>query len=61
MIDGGESRNKQEAGIEEEYHFSGGGEYEPLSVKARSPAEAEKLWQEQRKKVESNQSLASNE
>ena len=36
----------------EDYHFSGGGEYEPITIKARDRDEAEKIWREQRKKVE---------
>jgi len=40
-----------------EFHFAGDGEYEPLTVKARDPEEAEKLWQEKRRKVVSLQEI----
>lgn len=49
-----ETSHKAEGELQE-FHFSGGGEYEPLTIKARSLAEAEKLWREQRKKVEPSQ------
>lgn len=58
-----ESKNKQITGAQnkeaelEEFHFSGGGEYEPLSVKARSREEAEEIWQKERKKVEPIQKI----
>lgn len=55
MIDGSGTKDKSaEAGLEQEYHFAGGLEYEPLTVKAASQEEAEKLWQQLRKKVEKN-------
>jgi hypothetical protein len=38
----------------EEYHFPGGLEYEPLTVRARNREEAELIWQQKRKKVELN-------
>lgn len=47
-------KSQSEAPLEE-YHFAGGGEYEPLAVQARSREEAEKLWQGKRKKVEPSQ------
>lgn len=37
---------------EEEYHFSGGGEYKPITIRASSPAEAEEKWKKERTKVE---------
>lgn len=53
MITGKEARNKsEEQRTEQEYHFSGGLEYEPLTVKAGSPEEAQALWASKRKKVE---------
>jgi len=53
MIDGAGIKDKAaEVRTEQEYHFAGGLEYEPLTVKAASREEAEKLWQEKRKKVE---------
>lgn len=52
MIDGAGIRDKTAEAIEQEYHFAGGLEYEPFTVKAASREEAEKLWQEKRKKVE---------
>lgn len=39
---------------EAEYHFSGGGEYEPCTIKATSREEAEKKWEKERKAVEQN-------
>lgn len=39
-------------GAPQRYHFSGGGEYEPLSVEAGTQEEAEEIWQRERKKVE---------
>lgn len=55
-------KNKQIAESEnrelEEFHFSGGGEYEPLTVKARSREEAEEFWQKERKKVEKTQIIS---
>jgi hypothetical protein len=37
---------------EEEYFFSGGQEYLPQTIRADSQEEAEKLWEQSRKKVE---------
>ncbi|GIW70362.1 MAG: hypothetical protein KatS3mg101_1109 [Patescibacteria group bacterium] len=37
---------------EQEYHFSGGGEYEPMTIKAHSYEEALAKWEQIRKKVE---------
>jgi len=55
MIDGSGAKDKSaEATPVEEHHFAGGLEYEPLTVKAASREEAEKLWQQLRKKVEKN-------
>lgn len=39
----------------EEFHFAGGREYEPLTVRAVSCKEAEEIWLRERKKVEPNQ------
>ena len=36
----------------QEYHFAGGLEYKPLTVKAKSQAEAQELWETQREPVE---------
>lgn len=41
--------------ILEEFFFPGGGEYEPLAIRAGSREEAEKIWLEKRIKVESSQ------
>ncbi len=55
MIDGSGTKDKAvEAGVGQEYHFAGGLEYEPRTGKAASREEAEKLWQQLRKKVEKN-------
>lgn len=43
--------NKTE-GVEQEYFFSGGMEYLPQSVKAKSREEAEREWFQIRKKVD---------
>lgn len=56
MISGDEAKNKQEQPFED-YHFAGGGEYEPLAVQARSREEAEEIWRQKRTKVESNQAI----
>jgi hypothetical protein len=50
-------RNKTEAELEE-FHFSGGLEYEPLTVRARSREEAEEIWLKERKKVEPIQKIS---
>lgn len=39
------------AGPNQEYHFSGGGEYEPITIEAHSQSEAHRLWIQKRKKV----------
>lgn len=44
-------------GALEDFFFAGGGEYEPLTVQARSREEAEEIWQKQRKKVEPAQKI----
>ena len=49
---GQNAANSKEQPREEEYHFSGGGEYEPITVLASSHEEAEKKWLGVRKKVE---------
>lgn len=40
--------------ILEEYHFSGGGEYEPMTITATSRESAEAEWLQRRVKVKSN-------
>ena len=47
MLNGDEAKTKGN-----EYFFSGGLEYEPQTVMADTPEEAEKIWVETRKKVE---------
>ena len=42
----------KEKGIAEEYFFSGGTEYLPQTITAKSKEEAEKEWLQIRKKVE---------
>jgi hypothetical protein len=37
----------------EEFHFSGGGEYIPMTILATDRAEAEKEWEQKRTKVAS--------
>jgi len=39
----------------QEFHFAGSGEYEPITILARSREEAEEIWQSKRKKVEKSQ------
>jgi hypothetical protein len=53
-----ESENKGEE-LLEEYHFSGGLEYEPLTVKARSREEAEEIWRQKRIKIKVEQNKLS--
>lgn len=56
MMDGTEAKNKTEQSPpepqEQEWHFSGGLEYEPITVRAKSREEAEAIWLQTRKKVE---------
>lgn len=53
MINGTEVKNKTEQSPpEQEWHFSGGLEYEPIAVRAKSREEAETIWLQTRKKVE---------
>lgn len=59
-----EAKNKQVTGVTnkaegelQEFHFAGGGEYQPLSVHARSREEAEEIWRKERKKVEPSQTI----
>ncbi len=58
------SKNKMQAGAaskgapeprEQEFFFSGGTEYEPQTVKAKTPEEAHEIWEKTRKKVEPSQ------
>lgn len=42
---------KEEVKTKQEYFFSGGLEYEPQTIRADSQEEAEKVWEESRKKV----------
>lgn len=55
-VDPEKVKTKSEEALEE-YHFPGGLEYEPLTVRARSREEAEEIWLKQRKKVEPNQTI----
>lgn len=43
-----EAENKE---VLEEYHFAGGGEYLPMTVKAKNQEEAEKIYLKERKKI----------
>ena len=53
MIDGTQAKNKSgQSPPEQEWHFSGGLEYEPATVRAKSREEAETIWLQTRKKVE---------
>lgn len=36
---------------QEEFHFSGGGEFEPMTIIAHSQSEAHRLWVQKRKPV----------
>ena len=47
MVRSEEVKNKSE-----EYFFSGGQEYLPQTIRADSQEEADKLWEETRKKVD---------
>ena len=49
MMKGTESRNKARA-TEQEYFFSGGLEYDPITIKASSYEEAFAEWELRRKK-----------
>lgn len=52
-------RNKEGSPVE--FHFAGGLEYRPLTVKARTREEAQKIWEKQRIKVGENKSANKNE
>ncbi len=56
MVGGKEQavKNKEAVAPEQEYFFSGGTEYEPVTVTASSPEEAEEKWRAVRKRVEIN-------
>lgn len=43
---------KENVKNKQEYFFSGGQEYLPLTIRADSQEEAEKVWEQSRKKVE---------
>lgn len=45
------SMEKKEVSTKEEYHFAGGMEYKPITIKAESREEAEKIYKEKREKV----------
>ena len=51
MLKGAADKQIQGDGLQE-YHFAGGLEYKPLTVKAKSQAEAQELWETQREPVE---------
>ena len=61
MINGQDVKTKDSSQVLQEYHFSGSGIYHPLTVKARSSQEAEKLWRQKRQKVESTQTSNNNQ
>lgn len=48
-----DAHNKSEE--EREFHFSGSGEYQPMTIKARTQEEAIERWEKERIKVESSQ------
>jgi len=50
MLEGDEVKNK----VLEEYFFSGGLEYEPQTISAENREDAEKIWEETKKKVDKN-------
>lgn len=54
MTTGEAQKGSPPQGREEEYHFSGSGEYKPVTVRAKSREEAEAKWREVREKVEAN-------
>ncbi len=54
MISVDEAKNKSEQSLEE-FHFGGGGEYQPITVRAASREEAEAIWTRERTKVEPSQ------
>ncbi|MBI4119242.1 MAG: hypothetical protein HY456_00155 [Parcubacteria group bacterium] len=50
----GEAENKAETALQE-FHFAGGTEYRPQTVKARTYEEALEIWEKTREKVEPTQ------
>lgn len=50
MLEGNEIKNK----ALDEYFFSGGLEYEPQTISAENREDAEKIWEETKKKVDKN-------
>lgn len=54
MMGAEDAKNKSELA---EYHFSGSGEYVPMTVKAASYEEALKKWEKERTKVEPTQNI----
>ena len=49
MISGAEIKENE---IKEEFHFPGGGDYQPMAVRAANRAEAEQIWLRERRKVD---------
>ena len=47
-----EATNKDAGDATEQYFFSGGTEYEPVTVMAKDSKEAEEIWLKIRKKVD---------
>lgn len=41
----------KEVEVLEEFHFPGGLEYKPMTIKAKSREEAEAIWEKKREKV----------
>ncbi len=56
MITADETKNKTEQSLEE-FHFGGGGEYQPLTVRATNLEEAQAIWTRERTKVEPSQTI----
>ena len=42
---------KSETGLEQEFHFGGSGQFEPVTVIAHSIEEATEIWKKQRKEI----------
>lgn len=45
--------SEKKPSIQQEFFFSGGMEYEPMTVEAESQAEAIKIWEKNRNKINS--------
>lgn len=56
IIGAADAQNKTEQPLQE-FHFAGGGEYEPITVQAKTPEEAQEIWKRERKKVEPSQKI----